>query len=149
MAATSPPGPVWHDQTSVQALGAADRNPKASEDALPNSLRGADAKTAVHRYCDFRGSLAEGPGGASWTDAVFRERLLRDGKSAAAEMGFGMPEYHGRLVVLEDVIDKVDQDLCFSCFVAIRPKHEISRISLIISPVCPPSRFRYLVTTKR
>src|ERR1700721_695588 len=38
----------------------------------------------------------------AWTDAVFQERLLRDGKSAAAEMGFGMPEYHGCLVVLEN-----------------------------------------------
>jgi nitrile hydratase len=38
----------------------------------------------------------------AWTDSAFRERMLKDGKAAAAEMGFGMPEHHRHLVVLEN-----------------------------------------------
>ena len=51
----------------------------------------------------------------AWTDAVFQERLLRDGKSAAAEMGFGMPEYHGRLVVLENTVNVHNIIVCTLC----------------------------------
>src|SRR5580704_17721875 len=51
----------------------------------------------------------------AWTDAVFRERLLRDGKSAAAEMGFGMPAYHGRLVVLENTVNVHNIIVCTLC----------------------------------
>ncbi|MEJ0067746.1 MAG: nitrile hydratase subunit alpha [Pseudomonadota bacterium] len=38
----------------------------------------------------------------AWTDDAFRQRLLKDGRSAVAEMGFGMPEHHRHLVVLEN-----------------------------------------------
>ena len=41
----------------------------------------------------------------AWTDAAFRERLFKDGRSAVAEMGFGMPEHHKHLVVLENTPD--------------------------------------------
>jgi nitrile hydratase len=51
----------------------------------------------------------------AWTDAAFRERLLRDGKSAAAEMDFGMPEYHGRLVVLENTVNVHNIIVCTLC----------------------------------
>jgi nitrile hydratase subunit alpha len=51
----------------------------------------------------------------AWTDAAFRERLLRDGKSAAAEMGFGMPEHHRHLVVLENTPDIHNLIVCTLC----------------------------------
>jgi len=38
----------------------------------------------------------------AWTDAAFRARLLADGRTAAAEMGFSMPPHHRHLVVLEN-----------------------------------------------
>ncbi|SAI73537.1 nitrile hydratase subunit alpha [Bordetella ansorpii] len=38
----------------------------------------------------------------AWTDPAFKQRLLTDGKAAAAELGFAMPEHHGSLVVLEN-----------------------------------------------
>lgn len=38
----------------------------------------------------------------AWTEPDFKARLLADGKAAAAEMGFAMPEHHGSLVVLEN-----------------------------------------------
>ncbi len=38
----------------------------------------------------------------AWTDPAFKQRLLADGKAAAAELGFAMPEHHGSLVVLEN-----------------------------------------------
>lgn len=38
----------------------------------------------------------------AWTDPAFKQRLLTNGKAAAAELGFAMPEHHGSLVVLEN-----------------------------------------------
>jgi len=38
----------------------------------------------------------------AWTDPAFRERLLRDGRSAVAELGLTMPAHHRHLVVLEN-----------------------------------------------
>jgi nitrile hydratase subunit alpha len=51
----------------------------------------------------------------AWTDAGFRERLLSDGKSAVAEMGFALSEYHGRLVVLENTPDVHNVIVCTLC----------------------------------
>ena len=38
----------------------------------------------------------------AWTDAAFKARLLADGRAAAGEFGFEMPEHHRRLSVLEN-----------------------------------------------
>ena len=51
----------------------------------------------------------------AWTDPAFRERLLKDGKSAAAELGFGMPEHHRHLVVLENTPDIHNVIVCTLC----------------------------------
>jgi nitrile hydratase len=51
----------------------------------------------------------------AWTDGAFRERLLKDGKSAVAEMGFGMPEHHRHLVVLENTPDIHNLIVCTLC----------------------------------
>ena len=51
----------------------------------------------------------------AWTDSGFRERLLKDGKSAVAEMGFGMPEHHRHLVVLENTPDVHNLIVCTQC----------------------------------
>jgi nitrile hydratase subunit alpha len=51
----------------------------------------------------------------AWTDEAFRERLLKDGKSAVAEMGFGMPEHHKHLVVLENTPDIHNVIVCTLC----------------------------------
>lgn len=49
------------------------------------------------------------------TDGEFRERLLKDRKSAVAEMGFGMPEHHRHLAVLENTPDIHNLFVCAQC----------------------------------
>jgi nitrile hydratase len=51
----------------------------------------------------------------AWTDAAFRARLLKDGKSAAAELGFEMPKHHCHLVVLENTPDVHNVIVCTQC----------------------------------
>jgi len=38
----------------------------------------------------------------AWTDPAFRQRLLADGRAAAAEFGFELPRHHRHLVFLEN-----------------------------------------------
>ncbi len=38
----------------------------------------------------------------AWTDPAFKQRLLANGKAAAAELGLDMPKHHRHLVVLEN-----------------------------------------------
>jgi nitrile hydratase subunit alpha len=38
----------------------------------------------------------------AWVDAAFRARLLADGRSAVAELGFALPKHHRHLVALEN-----------------------------------------------
>ncbi len=38
----------------------------------------------------------------AWTDPAFRQRLLADGRAAAAELGFELPRHHRHLVFLEN-----------------------------------------------
>ncbi|CAG2156068.1 Nitrile hydratase subunit alpha [Cupriavidus yeoncheonensis] len=47
----------------------------------------------------------------AWTDEAFKQRLLSDGKAAAAELGFVLPEHHGSLVVLENQ-EKLHNVIC-------------------------------------
>jgi nitrile hydratase len=47
----------------------------------------------------------------AWVDPAFRQRLLADGRAAAAELGFSMPKHHRHLVVLENT-RKVHNVIC-------------------------------------
>ena len=47
----------------------------------------------------------------AWTDPEYRKRLLADGRSAIAELGFTMPKHHRFLVVLENSA-KVQNVIC-------------------------------------
>jgi nitrile hydratase len=47
----------------------------------------------------------------AWTDPAFRERLLKNGKDAVAELGLTMPPHHGHLVALENT-PKVHNVIC-------------------------------------
>jgi len=51
----------------------------------------------------------------AWTDPAFRERLLRDGKSAVAELGLAMPAHHRQLVVLENTPTLHNVICCTQC----------------------------------
>ena len=51
----------------------------------------------------------------AWTDPVYRQRLLTDGKAAAAELGFSMPPHHGYLVALENTPDVHNVIVCTLC----------------------------------
>jgi nitrile hydratase len=51
----------------------------------------------------------------AWTDPAFRARMLADGKAAAEEMGFGFPEHHRQLVVLENTPDVHNVIVCTLC----------------------------------
>jgi nitrile hydratase subunit alpha len=51
----------------------------------------------------------------AWSDSAFRERLLKDGKSAVAELGFDMPEHHRHLVVLENTPTVHNLIVCTLC----------------------------------
>ncbi len=49
----------------------------------------------------------------AWTDPVFRQRLLADGRRAVTELGFAMPPHHRHLVVLENT-NSVHNVICCS-----------------------------------
>lgn len=51
----------------------------------------------------------------AWTDAAFKDRLLTDGKAAAAELGFAMPEHHGSLEVKENTANLHNVICCTLC----------------------------------
>ncbi|ALM83325.1 nitrile hydratase subunit alpha [Bordetella sp. N] len=51
----------------------------------------------------------------AWTDPEFKQRLLKDGKAAAAELGMAMPEHHGSLVVLENTPSVHNVICCTLC----------------------------------
>lgn len=51
----------------------------------------------------------------AWTDAAFKDRLLTDGKAAAAELGFAMPEHHGSLEVKENTANVHNVICCTLC----------------------------------
>src|SRR5262245_45384930 len=51
----------------------------------------------------------------AWTDPSFRARMLADGRAAAKEMGFELPEHHRQLVVLENTPDVHNVIVCTLC----------------------------------
>ena len=51
----------------------------------------------------------------AWTDPAFRQRLLADGRAAAAELGFEKPRHHPPLVVLENTATVHNVICCTLC----------------------------------
>jgi nitrile hydratase subunit alpha len=51
----------------------------------------------------------------AWTDPAFRAHMLADGTAAAKEMGFGFPEHHRQLVVLENTQEVHNVIVCTLC----------------------------------
>lgn len=51
----------------------------------------------------------------AWVDPAFKAELLRDGRAAAASMGYPMPEHHRSLVVLENTADLHHVICCTLC----------------------------------
>jgi nitrile hydratase len=51
----------------------------------------------------------------AWTDPAFRQRLLANGKAAAAELGLSMPPHHRHLVALENTADLQNVIVCTLC----------------------------------
>ena len=51
----------------------------------------------------------------AWVDPAFRERLLRDGRAAVAELGLSMPKHHRHLVVLENTPTVQNVICCTLC----------------------------------
>jgi len=51
----------------------------------------------------------------AWTDPAFRERLLKNGKDAVAELGLSMPVHHRHLVALENTAKVHNVICCTQC----------------------------------
>jgi nitrile hydratase subunit alpha len=51
----------------------------------------------------------------AWTDPAFRQRLLANGRSAVAELGFTLPAHHRHLVVLENTPAVQNVICCTQC----------------------------------
>ncbi len=51
----------------------------------------------------------------AWSDPAFRQRLLADGKVAAAELGFELPRHHRHLVFLENTPSVHNVICCTLC----------------------------------
>ena len=51
----------------------------------------------------------------AWVDPAFKAELLRDGRAAAAALGFPMPEHHRSLVVLENTAELQNVICCTLC----------------------------------
>ena len=51
----------------------------------------------------------------AWTDPAFRERLLKNGRNAVAELGLSMPPHHRHLVVLENTAKLHNVICCTQC----------------------------------
>ena len=90
----------------------------ALESALES--RGLDAKHFVDRQVRVSEEDWVPQNGArvvarAWADASFRERLLRDGKAAVAELGLSMPTHHRHLVVLENTPTLHNVICCTQC----------------------------------
>jgi len=95
-----------------------DRRVAALEAAFES--RGLDAKAFVDRQVRVSEEDWVPQNGArvvakAWTDPEFRERLLRNGKEAVAELGLTMPAHHRHLVVLENTPTLHNVICCTQC----------------------------------
>ena len=102
---------------------------QAEHDKLDASLEGR--ASALEKIVSIQGLLPEGyveefgrmvredwnyQNGArlvakAWIDPAFKTRFLADGRAAAAELSFAMPEHHRSLVVLENT-DNIHNVIC-------------------------------------
>lgn len=95
-----------------------DRRVAALESAF--EARGLDAKAFVDKQVRVSEEDWVPQNGArvvakAWADPAFRERLLRDGKSAVAELGLTMPAHHRHLVALENTPTLHNVICCTQC----------------------------------
>ena len=95
-----------------------DRRVAALEAAF--EARGLDAKAFVDKQVRVSEEDWVPQNGArvvakAWTDPAFRERLIRDGRSAVAELGLSMPAHHRHLVVLENTPTLHNVICCTQC----------------------------------
>ena len=51
----------------------------------------------------------------AWSDPEFRQRLLKNGKQAVAELGLSLPPHHRHLVVLENTATLQNVICCTQC----------------------------------
>ena len=95
-----------------------DRRVAALEAAF--EARGLDAKSFVDRQVRTSEEDWVPQNGArvvakAWSDPAFREKLLRNGKEAVAELGLSMPAHHRHLVVLENTPALHNVICCTQC----------------------------------
>jgi nitrile hydratase len=95
-----------------------DRRVAALEAAFES--RGLDAKAFVDKQVRVSEEDWVPENGArvvakAWSDPAFRERLLRNGKEAVAELGLAMPAHHRHLVVLENTPTLHNVICCTQC----------------------------------
>jgi nitrile hydratase len=99
-------------------LAPIERRVDAIESVLADrGLRPAEFVVEATRGADERWVPEKGArvGARAWSDPAFRARLLADGRSAVAELGFEMPKHHRHLVVLEDTPTVKNVICCTLC----------------------------------
>ena len=104
-------------------------------------------KTAEERWVPENGARVVAK---AWTDPEFRRRLLANGKSAVAELGYELPRHHRHLVVLEDTPTVHNVICCTLCsctaftIIGLPPEVEIrvwdttADTRYIVLPLRPP-----------
>ncbi|HEY2630241.1 MAG TPA: nitrile hydratase subunit alpha [Usitatibacter sp.] len=100
--------PVASPERRVEALEAAFES------------RGLDAKAFVDKQVRVSEEDWVPENGArvvarAWTDPAFRDRLLKNGKDAVAELGLSLPKHHRHLVVLENTAALHNVICCTQC----------------------------------
>lgn len=80
--------------------------------------KGLLSKTDLQHHVEIRASRTPTDGARivarAWTDAGFKQRLLRDPRSAVAEVGYTLPP-ESQLAVLEDTADVHHMVVCTLC----------------------------------
>ncbi len=96
----------------------AERRVAALESALearglqPKTFVDAHVRTAEEDWLPRNGARVVAK---AWTDPAFRERLLKNGRDAVAELGLSMPAHHRHLVVLENAPKTHNVICCTQC----------------------------------
>ncbi len=104
--------------TDDPSVASAARRVAALESALearglnPNSFVDAHVRAAEHDWVPENGARLVAK---AWADPAFRDRLLSNGKDAAAELGLSMPPHHRHLVVLENTPSVHNVICCTQC----------------------------------
>jgi nitrile hydratase len=96
----------------------AERRVAALESALeargnpPQAFVAEHVRTATEDWVPQNGARVVAK---AWADPAFRERLLKDGKAAVAELGLSMPPHHRYLVALENTAQVHNVIVCTQC----------------------------------